>query len=203
MLEYEEKGSSFGTVTVLLYPSGLQRLSLEDLKKMVEEADELLKKGDYVQACEKFYKVTEEIIKTLAEIYAPNTLAKVKKRYSKKRNPWDTGLLYEASAEISENLGGDLGEMVRRGWRSGFDLHRDCFHEFLMTPHDINDAISDVKTLFKLAKDIIQKWNINTMSFATINMPQKPITVETEEQALKSIISTYIQGINNLKILVY
>jgi hypothetical protein len=182
MWGYEEIGRSYGTATIYVYPSGLQRMSLEDLKNMIKEAEELLKNGDYVQACEKFYKVTEEIIKILAEIYAPNTLAEVRTRIENRENPWNTALLYRASAEISEKIDEDMAEIVRQGWRSGLNLHRDCFHEFFMTSHDITDAIGDVKKLFNLATKIIQDWDINRLSFATVNVREEQIVLSTPIQ---------------------
>ena len=46
----------YGAYTVIEYPSGYPRLTLESLEKMEVEAEELLREREYIQACEKYYK---------------------------------------------------------------------------------------------------------------------------------------------------
>ncbi len=168
-MDYNEKIGNYGEATVLIYPSGLRRVSIDGIYEMMKKARQLLLEGDYIQACEKFYKAAEETIKILAELYAPETMKRVKERIMKKENPWDIRLLYEATKEIAKNIGEPHGEIIRRGWRSALDLHRDCFHEFLMTDQHIKDSVDDVETLFNEAKKIMKEWERNEMMFATIN----------------------------------
>jgi hypothetical protein len=59
---------------------------------LVEEADELLSKGDIVQASEKYYKAAEESIKLLVKILdIKEIIEKVEKD-----GYWDLGTLDEA-----------------------------------------------------------------------------------------------------------
>nr|MCL7344967.1 PaREP1 family protein [Candidatus Aramenus sulfurataquae] len=67
---------------------------------LVEEADELLSKGDIVQASEKYYKAAEESIKLLVKILdIKEIMEKVEKD-----GYWDLGTLDEAVEKISQKV---------------------------------------------------------------------------------------------------
>ena len=67
-----------------------------------EEAEELLSKGDLVQACEKYYKAAEEAIKLLV---IENNLKEIIKEVENKGR-WESESLFKASKllrKISRN----------------------------------------------------------------------------------------------------
>ncbi|BCU70824.1 PaREP1 family protein [Stygiolobus caldivivus] len=71
-----------------------------------EEADELLSRGDIVQACEKYYKAAEEAVKLLV---VENDLKEVIKEV--KEQGWDSKSLNDAVTELSYKLGDDIIDM--------------------------------------------------------------------------------------------
>ncbi len=74
-------------------------LSASDV--LIEEADELLEKGDIVQASEKYYKAAEEAIKLLAKtLNLKDVIEKVKDE-----GYWSLGVLHDAVIEIAKKLG--------------------------------------------------------------------------------------------------
>lgn len=124
--EYGTMGSK--GVVVPHYPhQELLRLKVDDLKELWKEAEECFNRREYIQACEKYYKVAEECVKILSEWYAPRAVDEVKKL----RN-WTTFLLNSAVTETVENTGwkGQPEEDIfRSGWQSAVTLHREGFHE--------------------------------------------------------------------------
>ncbi|AOL16768.1 hypothetical protein BFU36_08685 [Sulfolobus sp. A20] len=67
---------------------------------LIEEADDLLSKGDITQASEKYYKAAEESIKLLVKILdIKEIMEKVEKD-----GYWDLGTLDEAVQKISEKV---------------------------------------------------------------------------------------------------
>jgi len=161
--------NSYGITTVHSYPSSLLRITSKELENMIKEAEEYLVKKYFIQACEKFYKVSEEIVKALAEFYAPETMEKVKEMLAKNQNPWNIYLLNKAATEISNNLSEEEAEEFRRGWQSAFDLHRDCFHEFLLTEVMIFDHIKNIKRMIEISKNMIKEIEKLFSSFKTAN----------------------------------
>jgi len=169
---------TYGTTIVYEYPSTLLRVTSEDLRKMLDEAEELFRRGDFIQSCEKFYKLAEEIVKILAEVYAPETMKEVSKRLREKRSPWDTKLLYDAVEEItcgSNVFSEEEAKIFRDGWRSAMALHRDCFHDFLLSPSMRRDAIEDVKKMVETSEKLLKRIEEAIMSSATVN------TFQTQE----------------------
>ncbi len=163
--------SSYGATTLYPYPSTLLRITSKDLDDFLKEAEEFYNQGDLIQSCEKFYKIAEEIVKILAELYAPNAMKKVNTRLRKHLNPWDIKLLYEAVDEIIRRAFSDNWErkIFINGWRSAINLHRDCFHDFLLSPTLIKDAIDNVKGMIKISKELLKRIEISLFSSDTVN----------------------------------
>lgn len=67
--------------------------------RFLEEANVYLEKSDVIQASEKMYKIVEECIKALAEVFNVPQLEEVKRR-----GRWDTWLLGMASTDLSRIL---------------------------------------------------------------------------------------------------
>jgi len=149
----------YGAYTVIEYPSGYPRLTLESLEKMEVEAEELLREREYIQACEKYYKIAEEIVKALGEYYAPETMEKVLERIDEEITPWTTRLLNKAVDEILSNIRWEDTEyegIFRDGWGAAVALHRQGFHDFELTLRDILHKVRKVKGMIALAKDILR-----------------------------------------------
>ena len=136
----------YGAYTVIEYPSGYPRLALESLEEMEREAEESLRKGEYVQACEKYYKISEEIVKTLSEYFAPKIMEEVSKRVKRGSTPWISPLLNKAVYE----------SILRDGWRAAVTLHREGFHDFELTPNDILHEVRKVRAMIGLAKKVLR-----------------------------------------------
>ncbi|AEE93144.1 hypothetical protein DDW13_06425 [Acidianus hospitalis] len=113
-----------------------------------EEAEELLSKGDLVQACEKYYKAAEEAIKLLV---IENNLKEIIKETQE--NGWDSKTLNDAVTELSYKIGDDIIYM----WASAVTLFtaRKYLDKDL-----IEEYKKDVKTLIEKAK---QRFNIKVL----------------------------------------
>jgi hypothetical protein len=93
---------------------------------LVEEADELLSKGDIIQASEKYYKAAEESIKLLVKILdIKEIIEKVRRRKS-----WESGILFKAARLIAKKT--NKYEVIRI-WRAAWYLHILGFHEMKLT----------------------------------------------------------------------
>ncbi|QGR18056.1 PaREP1 family protein [Sulfurisphaera ohwakuensis] len=84
-----------------------------------EEADELLSRGDLVQASEKYYKAAEEAIKYLSK--EKNTSCYLE--FLKKKR-WKAELLFKAAEELDKIFPG-----IWKAWKSAWFLHVYGFHE--------------------------------------------------------------------------
>jgi len=149
----------YGTYTVEVYPSGYPRFSLESLEELEGEADRLLEDLNYVQACEKYYKVAEEIVKILSEKFSPEIMKKVSRRVEEGRTPWTTLLLNRAVNEIVKNMGWKdtkLETFFRDGWRAAVTLHREGYHESELTESDIINEVRKVKDMIALTKTVLK-----------------------------------------------
>ncbi|MGC9106264.1 MAG: PaREP1 family protein [Thermoprotei archaeon] len=67
---------------------------------LLAEADELLEKGDVVQASEKYYKAAEEAVKLLVKSLNLQDVIKE----AKEEGFWSLGVLHDAVLEISRKL---------------------------------------------------------------------------------------------------
>ena len=131
----------------------------ESLEEVEREAEESLRKGEYVQACEKYYKISEEIVKTLSEYFAPKIMEEVSKRVKRGSTPWISPLLNKAVDEILVNIGWrdtEYESILRDGWRAAVTSHREGFHDFELTPNDILHEVRKVRAMIGLAKKVLR-----------------------------------------------
>jgi len=151
----------YGNYNVKESSLGYFRLTLDSLEVIEKEADGLLKQRNYLQASEKYYKISEEIVKELSARFAPNVMKKVSERLSKNLTPWTAHLLNVAVDEIIQNLnwkGTELERIFRDGWRASVTLHREGFHEFELTESDILNEVRKVKRAIDLAKKVLKNY---------------------------------------------
>ena len=138
--EYRGSTDSTDNINWETEKEGLPRLSYQQIKDLLEEAEELLEEDDIIQASEKFYKVVEEIIKKLAEKYAPEYSSE-----ANKKGRWTTTLL----EKTVNTLTGKLGEVVHRAWSDGWDLHVKGFHEHFLDKESVIRYSRSIKELFE------------------------------------------------------
>ncbi|MDT7886642.1 MAG: PaREP1 family protein [Thermoproteota archaeon] len=100
--------------------------------KWINEADELLEKGDVVQASEKYYKAAEEAIKLLVKtLNLTNILEKVAKQ-----KVWDSRLLFDAARMISQE--------IYNIWKNAWYLHVYGFHEMKLSDKEVKLISSNI-----------------------------------------------------------
>ena len=115
-------------------------MKIEQLFRLVEQAENRLKNNDAVFAAEKLYKAAEESIKILA---IRNTLTKSGK------SRWTTNELNDCAKQLALTYGDNL----KKNWDIAFKtLHRDGFHENNLKPEDILDYISNVMEIIEIVK---------------------------------------------------
>ncbi|WP_236752722.1 PaREP1 family protein [Acidianus sp. HS-5] len=105
------------------------------IENWIKEANDLLSRGDVVQASEKYYKAAEEAIKLLTIRKNLNILRTVE---SQKR--WTSSTLFEAA----KNLG------VYKIWHSAWYLHVFGFHEMILDKNDVEKISKVVKKILSL-----------------------------------------------------
>jgi len=108
-----------------LDPDELVEVHLKLLEKYMNEAEDFLKKGDYVQASEKVWKAVAQAVKALA--------AKDGREIRSHRE------LQEYAASIIEK-----DAELRKGWSAAGELHRN-FYEAWLPPKLVRGYIEDVK----------------------------------------------------------
>jgi len=104
--------------------------------KFLREGEDLVDRGDAIQASEKLYKAAEEAIKGQARIHAD---AKDVYAEAERRGRWNTTLLFKA-ARI-------LGREIRHYWDSAWTLHVEGFHEAKLDLEEVKERLEDVKKL--------------------------------------------------------
>ena len=150
------------TVVSIVYPSQrLGRLSTTSLDALIEDAEKLIKEANYIQACEKYYKVMEEIVKKLAELYQSSHV-EIKEIIEKVKNFgfWYARLLEQATKRISkvlENKGLDKEIPLYSTWEDALRLHRDCFHEQILAPETIREKTEKIKLIYTKVKELLSK----------------------------------------------
>lgn len=97
-----------------------------------------MERTSIAQACEKFYKVTEEIIKILAE---EHLLEEWKE--AEKIGRWTTLLLHRAAAKLTRIE----GELIRDAWSNAWYLHTSVFHENLLDAEQVFNYIDNIRNL--------------------------------------------------------
>jgi hypothetical protein len=108
-----------------LDPDELVEVHLKLLEKYMNEAEDFLKKGDYVQASKKVWKAAAQAVKALA--------AKDGREIRSHRE------LQEYAASIIEK-----DAELRKGWSAAGELHRN-FYEAWLPPKLVRGYIEDVK----------------------------------------------------------
>jgi len=107
-------------------------------KKFLNDAEELVKKGDYLQASEKAWGAASQMVKAIA---AKNGL-----------ELRSHGELHKFVSKMSRERG---DEEIGRMWRSAIVLHQNFYENWL--PEDmVIDSISDVKKFIKKLKTMNQ-----------------------------------------------
>lgn len=124
------------------------RLSLKELEALFEMAEKLLDKGDIIQASEKFYKVTEEIIKILAREHNLETYHE-----ACKKGRWTVSLLEDTVSTLRDRL----GDIIKRAWSDAWDLHTKGFHENYLNKKNVNMYAESIRELFRLFKNNFYK----------------------------------------------
>ena len=71
----------------------------DSIKKLLKEADELLSKGDVLQASEKYYKAAEEAIKILSFRNSLGVIFKVNRI-----GHWNSKLYFDAVDELENSI---------------------------------------------------------------------------------------------------
>ena len=132
-----------------LDPHEITIARLEIAEKFLKEAKTYLKKKDVIQASEKLYKVVEECIKSLAEIFKVSQLEEVRRR-----GKWTTWLLGMASTDLSKQLNEDRIALV---WSRAYDIHIWGFHEAKYRIEDIEITIPLVEWLLNYTRQVVEK----------------------------------------------
>ncbi len=119
----------------------LPRFGRTETNDFFEEANKLLERGDrksIAQACEKFYKVTEEIIKILA---AEHLLEAWRRAEGLRR--WTTQLLFGAVGELMRTE----GKLIQEAWLAAWALHTAGFHENLLGAEEVSEYSGSIREL--------------------------------------------------------
>ncbi|BDB98330.1 hypothetical protein SACC_13470 [Saccharolobus caldissimus] len=115
-------------------------LTKDSIERLLKEADELLSKGDIIQASEKYYKAAEEAIKILSYRNSIKTISKVNQI-----GHWNSKLYFDAIDEL-ENIYPD----IRSLWISAWILHIEGFHEARLQKENVEVLKNDIEKLIKL-----------------------------------------------------
>ncbi|MUM64983.1 hypothetical protein D1867_06960 [Acidianus infernus] len=107
-----------------------------------EEAEELLSKGDLVQACEKYYKAAEEAIKLLV---IENNLKEIIKEVENKGR-WESESLFKASRLLRNKY-----PEIAIQWKNAWTLHVEGFHEISLNEKEVIKLKEDVRKLVVIA----------------------------------------------------
>jgi len=116
---------------------------IELIKRLLNEADGYLAKGDPVQSSEKLYKSAEECIKALAERF---NLEEVKMAEEKGR--WTVTLLEKAVGKLVNKLTID----IELGWDAANYLHIWGFHEVKLDTESVKRRLPMIKKLVELTE---------------------------------------------------
>lgn len=117
----------------------------EEVKRFLEEGEELLKKGEVVQACEPIYKAAEDAVKILAKTHAPDIYGE-----AESRGRWTLSLLDKAVRNLERKLDEDVG----RGWAEAWILHVEGFHEERLDEEAVKWRLRHVLRLVNILKQV-------------------------------------------------
>ncbi|GAA5419085.1 hypothetical protein Stok01_01041 [Sulfurisphaera tokodaii] len=115
-------------------------LTKDSIERLLKEADELLFRGDVVQACEKYYKAAEEAIKILSYKNSIKTILKVNQI-----GHWNSKLYFDYIDELEK-----IYPDIRTLWISAWILHVEGFHEGRLTKENVLILKNDIKRLVRL-----------------------------------------------------
>ncbi|HJH27624.1 MAG TPA: hypothetical protein C5S37_12880 [Methanophagales archaeon] len=124
---------------------GLVTSSAEEVKGFLKEGEELLKKGEVVQASETIYKAAEDTVKILAKTHAPDIYGE-----AESRGRWTASLLDKAVRSLERKLGEDVG----RGWDAAWVLHVEGFHEESLDEEAFKWRLRHVLRLVNILKQV-------------------------------------------------
>jgi hypothetical protein len=111
----------------------------------LREGEELLDKGDVIQASEKLYKAAEEAVKGLTEVYAADVSEE-----AMRNGRWTVRLLEKAI----DGLASEFGEEVERYWEAAWFLHVEGFHETRLDINSVKRRLKYVKKLVELERNL-------------------------------------------------
>ena len=97
-----------------------------------------MKLKSIAQACEKLYKVTEEIIKILAEEHVLREWSK-----AEEMERWTAPLLHRAVPKLTRIE----GELIRDAWSNAWYLHTSGFHENQLGAEEVSNNIDNIRNL--------------------------------------------------------
>ncbi|BDB98377.1 PaREP1 family protein [Saccharolobus caldissimus] len=109
---------------------------MKNIISYLEEAEEFLRRGDTIQASEKYYKAAEEAIKILSNRFR---LVSVLEEVSKKGR-WKAETLFKAARLLDSSLPG-----IFTMWKNAWKLHEDGFHE---------DSL-DIEMVYELKRKVV------------------------------------------------
>jgi hypothetical protein len=112
--------------------------------KYLAEAEESLAKGDAVQASEKLYKVVEECIKALAELYDTP-----EHREAAREGMWWAQLLGKAARRLARGLN---EPRIEYAWALAYDVHVWGFNEAKYTVEDVRGDLEHTSWLLNYTK---------------------------------------------------
>ncbi|AEE93171.1 PaREP1 family protein [Acidianus hospitalis W1] len=115
-------------------------LTKDSIEKLLKEADELLDRGDTLQASEKLYKAAEEAIKVISFKNSIRTILKVKSL-----GHWSSKMYFEAVDELESIYPG-----IKSLWISAWILRVEGFHEISLDQKSIKLLKIDVEKIVKL-----------------------------------------------------
>jgi hypothetical protein len=113
----------------------------EEINEFLDEANKLLEsdgRTSIAQACEKFYKVTEELIKILAEEHLPDEW-----REAEKIGRWIPKVLFTAV----DTLMMTEGKSIKEVWTDAWVLHTVGFHENLLSAEEVSAYVGNIRNL--------------------------------------------------------
>jgi hypothetical protein len=120
---------------------------LELALKYLEEGKSLVDK-DPVQASEKLYKATEEVVKALATYF---NLSDILEDVAKSGR-WSVTRLWRSVLRISDKL----GELFMHSWNSAWVLHVWGFHEAKFGPEDVKKLLPYVERMALEAQKVVR-----------------------------------------------
>ena len=148
------------------YPrQSFYRLSHSGLSSLLNEAEDLLRKGEYMQASEKYYKFMEESVKVLAERYAPEMCEKASRyggwgfwKQEGRHGKHGLSMAYHAVRNaLEEQEGENLSETFALAWKSAQELHGEAFHEFALPEETILEDAKNIKKFWERFKDKLEE----------------------------------------------